>query len=119
MINTEDAVKFIETRYKTKLYDYQVKLLDNIIHGKITNTPRCCGKSFIIKGYSEYLDYLHDICKHDTHFKADDYISGEEVLNCHNPLLNINQIKSVFVKNPDKARREYNIDFITVCTWDK
>lgn len=114
MINTEDAVSFIEKKYNTTLFDYQVRLLDNIIHGKVTDTPRNCGKTFIINGYAEYVNYLHDMCKYDSTIITNDYISGEEILKNTPSLLNIKHLRSAFAVNPDLARKEYNVEFSSV-----
>lgn len=33
MIKTDDVVKFIEASEGIKLFDYQIRLVDNIVHG--------------------------------------------------------------------------------------
>jgi hypothetical protein len=112
MIKTEDVVAYIEKTTKCKLFDFQVKLLDNIIHGKITDTPRNMGKTFVINGYASYLNYAHGMCKYDNIIVVDDFISGEEML--HSNILSIKNVRSAFEANPDKARREYNMEFTSV-----
>lgn len=114
MIRTEDVVKHIEKMYQCKLYDYQIKLLDNIIHGKITNAPRHCGRTFIINGYADYLEYLHNACKYDSSIEVDDYISGEDVINNKFPSFSVESVMEAFRINPEIARRAYNIDFTKI-----
>lgn len=107
MINFEDVVKFIEKSNNIKLYDYQKKLLKNLIDGKITDCPRGCGKSTVINGYAKYLDYLHNSCK--ISIKADNFISGDEFLDEVRSMLPV--VKAVFKTSPDRARRDFNLEF--------
>jgi hypothetical protein len=119
MIKTDDVVKYIEKIYGVDLFDYQIKLLDNIIQGKITDTPRGCGKSFLIKGYCDYLNYVHDMCKYDSSIITDDYISGTEVIHTKPSLLSIKIVKQAFMANPDMARREFNIGYLSMLRIDE
>lgn len=109
MINLEDAVKYIEFTRKVKLKEYQIELLVNIMQKKITDCPRGCGKTLVINGYADYLNNVHDMCKHSSLVKADETICGERVIKETPSLLPV--IKSVFATNPDVARREFNMDF--------
>lgn len=92
----------------------QEKFLGNLCEGKLTDTPRGFGKTFIIKLYCECLDYYMDMVKYDPNIKKDDYISLEETINSWKPYgispYQPKRLVEIYNKceNPEKALREYN-----------
>jgi hypothetical protein len=92
---------------KIELFDCQKHFLKNLIDGKITDCPRNLGKTFVIKLYSDYLNYVVDMCKYDSNIIADDYIDGNEVVE--SGLLSYKHIKESLYRNQEKAMQEYNI----------
>lgn len=89
-----------------ELSDSQKKLLKNLIEGKVTNCPRCMGKTFVIQLYADYLNYVHDNCKYNSDIVCEDYISGVE---CIDTPLSQQMIKNGLYQNKEKAMEEYNI----------
>lgn len=115
MITLDMCLKYIENKIFTKtgkqiqpLTPAQKKFLGNLCEGKLTDTPRNFGKSFLIELYAECLNYYVDQVKYTV--KPDDYISLEEMLEGYNgfaPLLNKN-IVDAYDCNSERAMREYN-----------
>jgi hypothetical protein len=110
--NKRSPYMFKEIRYPVILSEAQKKFLGNLCEGKITDTPRCFGKTFLIKLYCECLDYYTDMAKYDSSLK-DDYISLEEVVNSWKPY-GINpysqkMLLEAYEINKEKALRDYNM----------
>lgn len=93
---------------KISLSQSQKKLLKNLIEGKVTDCPRCIGKTFVVQLYADYLNYLTDMCKYDSSIATDDYISGYDCC-LENHLLSYKVVKNALYKNKEKAMMEYNI----------
>ncbi|WP_313069789.1 hypothetical protein [Lacrimispora sp.] len=125
MITYEDCINYIEnilptyspsimnwktwqSSNKISLSQSQKKLLKNLIEGKVTNCPRCMGKTFVIHLYADYLNYITDMCKYDDSIKAEDYISGYDCC-LENHLLSHKIVKNALYQNKEKAMIEYNI----------
>ena len=91
----------------------QKKFLKNLCDGKLTDTPRCFGKTFIIKLYCECLDYYVDVVKYGEAV-ADDYISLNEFMDdfegYKNKPLSMENIAEAYKISPEKAMREYNFE---------
>lgn len=121
--NKRSPYMFEEIKYPVTLSEAQKKFLGNLCEGKITDTPRCFGKTFLIKLYCECLDYYMDMAKYDSSLK-DDYISLEEVVNTWKPY-GINPYPSqmlleAYEINKEKALRDYNMstEYIKMITED-
>ena len=80
--------------------------------GKITDTPRNFGKTFLIKLYCECLNYYTDMVKYDPNIKKDDYISLEETINSWRPYnTNPYQLKGLveaYDECGEEMLKEYN-----------
>ena len=103
---------FKEIQYPVTLSDAQKKFLKNLCEGKITDTPRNFGKTFVIKLYCECLDYYTDMVKYDSSIEKDDYISLSETINAWekydiNPY-DIKHILSQYDISGELTMREYN-----------
>lgn len=115
MITLDMCLDYIEKKVFTKsgkliyqLTPAQKKFLGNLCEGKLTDTPRNFGKTFLIEPYAECLNYYVDQVKYTV--KPDDYISLEEMLERYNgfaPLLN-KIIVDAYDCNSEIAMREYN-----------
>ena len=110
MGNYEEALYFIENKLNINLFNYQKRLLKNLIDNKITNVPRGAGTTFVIELYCKYLSkYLNDLhykCKFTAVY--DDYITGEEVIK--EGLFSKEFIKKCCDGNEQLAKKEFNID---------
>jgi hypothetical protein len=51
----EDCLRFIENYLQIELLDFQKILLKHICNGEIIYGGRGCGRSTVVKGYTEYL----------------------------------------------------------------
>lgn len=94
------------------LTEPQKKFLKNLCEGKLTDTPRCFGKTFVIKLYCECLDYYTDSIKW-YEVKPDDYISLDEAVNgfpSGAKLLDVQYVVDAYKTSSEKAMREYNFD---------
>lgn len=89
------------------LLDDQKRFLENLVFGKITDCPRCFGKTFLINLYAEYLNKQHDELKFDDEIIADDFITSDEILS--KGLLTKKHLANALKQNPTKAKREYNL----------
>jgi hypothetical protein len=114
MVKLAELVKYIEKTKGVKLFDIQVKFLDNLIQGKLTRVPRNFGKSMLINGYAEYLNHVLD--DYTEGYEYDDYISGEDVMKTN--LLNrriieeaVQNAEENFQKEKHKFETEYCIDW--------
>ena len=124
MICYEDAIDYIENKRNTtwalfdfigvqygstvRLLDFQKEFLKNLIDGKITNCPRGMGKTFVIKLYAEYLNYVTDVCKYDTFdVTADAYVNSDDTIE--SGLLSADCMKQALQADKEKAIDEYNI----------
>lgn len=97
--------------FPIELFPAQKRFLANLCEGKLTNTPRCFGKTFIIDLYCNALDYYTDSIKWGE-TEADDYISLSEM---HEGVWQVNILSPYYVRdayytNPELAMREYNFD---------
>lgn len=105
---------FAETMYDSiELTKVQKKFLKNLCEGKITDTPRVFGKTFIIKLYCECLDYYTDMVKYNPSIKKDDYISLTEAAEGFCEVFSTSYysrqaIIDAYNTNPEIAMREYN-----------
>lgn len=90
-----------------KLLNCQKHFLKNIIDGKVTDCPRGMGKTMVIKLYSEYLNYISDMCKYDNEISVDDVISGDDAVK--DGVLSIHHLRNSLYRNQRKAMKEYNI----------
>lgn len=96
------------------LTEAQQKFLGNLCEGKLTNTPRCFGKTLIIKLYCECLDYYTDSIKWAETI-PDDYISLQETIkSCRDTFgfspYSERQISEALKANQEKAMQEYNFN---------
>lgn len=93
------------------LFPAQKRFLANLCEGKLTNTPRCFGKTLIINLYCKALDYYTDSIKWGE-AEADDYISLSEMHEGIGPIRILSQhhIKDAYYMDADLAMREYNFD---------
>lgn len=100
-------------RTPIQLTKSQKKFLKNLCEGKLTDTPRCFGKTFIIKLYCECLDYYSNVVKYGE-ATADDYISLNEFMDDFKEFdvkpLDMKYIASAYKFVPEKAMREYNFE---------
>lgn len=100
---------FKEIKRPVKLTDVQKKLLEYISEGKIVSCPRCMGKSYIIKIYSEWLNWKMDIIGHS---EADEIITMDECIN--EQIYDKKRLKETMERNLLYAIQEYNIDLKTL-----
>ena len=98
------------------LFPAQKRFLANLCDGKLTDTPRCFGKTFVIGLYCKALDYYTDAIKWGE-VDADDYISLSEMQEGFGDikLLSENMIRDAYYTNPKLAMREYNFDETDFC----
>lgn len=100
-------------RTSIQLTKSQKKFLKNLCEGKLTDTPRCFGKTFIIKLYCECLNYYSDAIKYGGAV-ADDYISLNEFMDDFKELdmkpLDMKSIAKGYKIAPEIAMREYNFE---------
>jgi len=113
MIELKEVVKFIEKDKNIKLFDFQVRFLDNLIHGKTTRVSRNFGKTMLINGYAKYLNYVHDN-GYNEDYQYDDYIGGEEVmaaglLSKGLLLRNLQDFENTYLETKKKYEQEYCI----------
>ena len=104
--------EIFKNKYPVILSEAQKKFLGNLCEGKITDTPRCFGKTFLIKLYCECLDYYTDMVKYDPGIQKDDYISLKEAIDSWKPY-GVNPYSSKWIlemyeEYQEKALREYN-----------
>ena len=94
-----------------ELFPAQKKFLANLCEGKLTNTPRCFGKTFVINLYCKALDYYTDAIKWGE-AEADDYICLSEMLEGFGPVKPLSQhhIQDAYNTNAELAMREYNFN---------
>lgn len=94
-----------------ELFPAQKRFLANLCAGKLTNTPRCFGKTFVIDLYCKALDYYTDAIKWGE-AEADDYIYLSEMFEGFGPVKPLSQyhIKDAYITNAGLAMREYNFD---------
>lgn len=90
-----------------KLLDCQKHFLKNLINSKITDCPRGMGKTMVIKLYSEYLNYISDMCKYYDEITVDDTIYGDDAVR--DKILDIEYLRNSLYLNQKKAMKEYNI----------
>ena len=97
--------------WPVELLPAQKKFLANLCDGKLTNTPRCFGKTFVINLYCQALDYYTDAIKWGE-TEADDYISLSEMHEGYGNLkiLPEKMIRDAYYTNQKLAMREYNFD---------
>lgn len=114
MITLEMCLDYIDAHHCTiQLTKSQKKFLKNLCEGKLTDTPRCFGKTFIIKLYCECLDYYSDNLKYGLAV-ADDYISLNEFMDDFREYdvkpLSMKYIAEGYKIAPETAMREYNFE---------
>lgn len=114
MITLEMCLDYIDAHHCTiQLTKSQKKFLKNLCEGKLTDTPRCFGKTFIIKLYCECLDYYSDNLKYGLAV-ADDYISLNEFMDDFRDYdvkpLSMKHIAEGYKIAPETAMREYNFE---------
>ena len=56
----ENCLRFIENYLNIELLDFQKTLLKHICNGEDIRGGRGCGRSTVVKGYTEYLSRLLD-----------------------------------------------------------
>lgn len=100
---------FNDLNRPVKLTDAQKKLLEFISEGKIVSCPRCMGKSYVIKIYTEWLNWKMDTISHS---EADEIITMDECIN--DGLYNKKLLKESMERNLLNAIQEYNIDLKTL-----
>lgn len=100
---------FKETERPVVLNNVQKKLLEYISEGKIISCPRCMGKSYILKVYTEWLNWKMDTIEHS---KADEIITMDECIN--DGMYNKELLKESMERNLLHAIQEYNIDLRTL-----
>lgn len=116
MILTNDVVEFIEKTKNIKLFDFQKRIIKNIIEGNTVRVPRGCGITFLIDAYSEYL---RDFYNNRNFLSCEDCVSGYDLIN--EGFLDkeiINKAANCSFNEKDKKRFEsefivYIDDFIT------
>ena len=91
------------------LNNVQKKLLEYISKGKIISCPRCMGKSYVIKIYTEWLNWKMDTISHS---EADEIITMDECIN--DGMYNKELLKELIERNLLNAIQEYNIDLKTL-----
>ena len=103
---------FKDIRYPVTLSEAQKKFLGNLCEGKITDTPRNFGKTFLIKLYCECLNYYTDMVKYDPNIKKDDYISLEETINSWRPYntnpYQLKRLVETYDECGEEMLKEYN-----------
>ncbi len=117
MITTDMCLDYIKKYGKdpygrpVELFPAQKRFLANLCEGKLTNTPRCFGKTFVIDLYCKALDYYTDSIKWGE-TEADDYISLSEMLEGFGPVKPLSRhcIQDAYNTNAKLAMREYNFD---------
>ena len=94
-----------------ELFPAQKRFLANLCEGKLTNTPRCFGKTFVIDLYCKAFDYYTDSIKWGE-ADADDYISLSEMLEGFGSVKPLSQyhIQDAYNTNAELAMREYNFN---------
>ena len=100
---------FKEAERPVVLNNVQKKLLEYISEGKIISCPRCMGKSYILKIYTEWLNWKMDTISHS---EADEIITMDECIN--DGLYNKKLLKESMERNLLNAIQEYNIDLKTL-----
>lgn len=95
------------------LFPAQKRFLANLCEGKLTDTPRCFGKTFVINLYCKALDYYTDSIKWGE-AEADDCISLSEMHEGVGPvkMLSSYHIQNAYNTNAKLAMREYNFDAV-------
>lgn len=101
--------KFKESEMPIRLTDVQKKLLEYISEGKIISCPRCMGKSYVVKIYTEWLNWKMDTIGHSG---ADEIITMDECIS--DGLYNKELLKESMERNLLNAIQEYNIDLKTL-----
>lgn len=100
---------FKDLKRPIKLSDSQKKLLEYLSKGKIVSCPRCMGKSYTIKVYTEWLNWKMDTIEHS---EADEIITMDECIN--DGMYNKELLKESMERNLLHAIQEYNIDLKTL-----
>lgn len=101
---------FNEIKRPVKLTDAQKKLLEFISAGKIVSCPRNMGKTYVLKVYTEWLNWKMDRINHS---EADEIITMNECIN-HEGMYSKRLLKEFMQKNLLHAIQEYNIDLKTL-----
>ena len=91
------------------LNNVQKKLLEYISEGKIVSCPRCMGKTYVLKIYTEWLNWKMDTIGYS---EADEIITMDECIN--DGLYNKKLLKESIERNLLNAIQEYNIDLKTL-----
>ena len=99
---------FNDLKRPIELTNAQKKLLEYISKGKIVSCPRQMGKSYVIKIYTEWLNWKIDFISHS---KADEIITMRE---CIDALYDKHKLKELMQENLLKTIQEYNIDLKTL-----
>ena len=92
------------------LNNVQKKLLEYISEGKIVSCPRCMGKTYVLKIYTEWLNWKMDRISHS---EADEIITMNECIN-HKGMYSKKYLKESMEKNLLRAIQEWNIDLKTL-----
>ena len=101
--------KFKISERPVVLNNVQKKLLEYISEGKIISCPRYMGKSYVIKIYTEWLNWKMDTISHS---EADEIITMDECIN--DGMYNKKLLKESIERNLLNAIQEYNIDLKTL-----
>lgn len=103
MYDLETVITFIERTNNVKLYEYQKVMLQAIIEGKIFSCPIRSGRSFILRGFCEYLRSFHG--GHKSYDESEVHVTLNNVLE-----ENIDRFK--FNKTDIEIfKREYECDW--------
>lgn len=97
--------------FPVELTSAQKRFIANLCEGKLTNTPRCFGKTFVINLYCKALNYYIDAIKWGE-ATADDYISLSEMNDGFGDVKPLSKelIRAAYNTNSKMAMREYNFD---------
>lgn len=126
MITLDMCLDYIEDKLFTQsgkriytLTSAQKKFIGNLCEGKLTDTPRNFGKTFLIELYAECLNHYVDEVKYTE--KADDYISLYEMFDGTEGILplSISNVIDAYKINPEIAMREYNFTEKDIEEWMK
>ena len=101
---------FNDLNRPVKLTDAQKKLLEFISEGKIVSCPRCMGKTYVLKIYTEWLNWKMDRISHS---EADEIITMNECIN-HEGMYSKKYLKEFIQSNLLHAIQEFNIDLKTL-----
>ena len=101
--------KFKESERPVILNNVQKKLLEYISEGKIVSCPRCMGKTYVVKIYTEWLNWKMDTIGYS---EADEIITMDECIS--DGMYNKKLLKESMERNLLHAIQEYNIDLKTL-----